>query len=109
MVYVHIIAPYVKIITCIHSLRHLTIYKYKTKQLITAVRTFLKIKVQLVTILPHGIMGNGITLVFIMGISIRSMCSDFTATKLALGFLSITLHFSNPWLKTVHPFTFFET
>jgi len=39
---------YVKIITCIHSLCHLQnycIYKYKTKQPITAVRTVLKTKV----------------------------------------------------------------
>jgi len=32
--------------------------------------------------------------------------SDKTCTKL---FLSITLHFSNSWIKTVHPVTFFET
>ena len=37
------------------------------------------------------------------------MCFDFAATKLASGFLRITLHISNPWFKTVHPFTFFET
>jgi len=45
---VHTIAPYVKIITCIHSLHQLQsylYYKYKMKQLITAVRTFRKIKV----------------------------------------------------------------
>jgi len=62
--------------------------------------------------LPHGIMGNGIILVFvriIMVFEITSMFSDFTATKLALGFLSVRFHFSNPWFKTVDPFTFFET
>jgi len=43
---VHIIAPYVKFTTCIHSLRNFQNYlQCKTKQLITAVRTFLKTKV----------------------------------------------------------------
>jgi len=38
---VHIIAPNVAwIITCIHSLRHLQNYLGQTKQLITAVKTF---------------------------------------------------------------------
>jgi len=44
----HTIAPYVKITTCINSLRHLQNYcicKYKTKQPIAAVRIFLKMKV----------------------------------------------------------------
>ena len=36
------------------------------------------------------------------------MCSDFTATKLALGFLSVKLHFLNQRFKTVHPITFLE-
>jgi len=40
------VAPYVKFITCIHSLGNFQSYlQCKTKQLITAVRTFLKTKV----------------------------------------------------------------
>jgi len=67
---VHTIVPYIKITTCIHSLRHLQnfyIYKCKRKQLINAVRTSLTTKVYY-TMLPHGIMGNGIMLVFIRSI-----------------------------------------
>ena len=69
------IAPYVKIrcdrqFTCPNAhvstasaiYKTTCIYKCKTKQLIAAVRTFLKSKVQQVIMLPHGIMGNGITL-----------------------------------------------
>jgi len=61
---VHIIAPYVKFITCIHSLCNCQNYlQCKPKQLITAVRTLLKTKVKQVTMLPYGgIMGNGMTL-----------------------------------------------
>jgi len=44
-----------------------------------------------------------------MAILMRSMGSDLTAKKRALGFHSITLQFLNPLLETVHPFTFFET
>jgi len=59
--------------------------------------------------LPHGIMGNGITLVFI-----RSIMSIYLLdvlwfrsdrTELAQGILGITMHFSSPWFETVYPDT----
>jgi len=59
--------------------------------------------------LPHGIMGNGITLVFIRSImaiyliDVLRFRSD--RTELAPGILGITLHFSNPWFETVDPAT----
>jgi len=68
---VHTITPYVNIITFIHSLRHLLSYLYykcKTKQLITAVRTFWKSKFNKSPCWRVVIMGNGMTLVFIRSI-----------------------------------------
>jgi len=58
------------------------------------------------------LMGNGIALVFIrniMAISIDRCVLISQRQNLHWAFSALLLHFSNPWLKTVHPFTFFET